>query len=541
MQMEGVAFPEALRMLADRAGIAHDQSDSRQARGASDEKRTLLAAMEWATRRFHQCLQNAAEAEPARQYLVQRGITAESVELFQLGFAPDRWDWLIGEARGTSFTPAQLERIGLLARRTGGPGHYDRFRGRVLFPIFDLQGRAVGIGGRVLPGSSDQNTAKYINSPETPLFTKSKLLYGLHAAREPIRKSNTALVMEGYTDCIVAHQCGYSNAVAVLGTALGAEHIQLLRRFADRLRIVSVLDGDLAGRKRANEILQLFVAAGADLRVLTLPDELDPCEFLLERGGEAFGELIDVARDALDHAFHSQTEGIDLRRDVHAAAEALEQLVATIARAPRLGAHTETEDRLRQEKFLQRLAFEFQVPEEQLRERLVELRRKSSARPASSRAAPAPPERLTLDPFEQELFALVLQAGDVATRIFDAVTADDMSSAAAKMLYDKCLQLHASREIPDFNRLLLEFDDLQVKTLLVELDARAQALGSAEIDVRFTDLLTGFDRRRQQRGRQAQTAALKTQQLQEDEALSILLQIQQQERNRQGISGPTEG
>jgi hypothetical protein len=148
---------------------------------------------------------------------------------------------------------------------------------------------------------------------------------------------------------------------------------------------------------------------------------------------------------------------------------------------------------------------------------------------------------LTLDSFEQELFGLVLQSAQVATRVFDAVTSDDLPSAAAKLLYGKCLQLHASGQSPDFDRLLLEFDDLQVKTLLVELDARAQALGSAEIDVRLTDLLAGFDRRRQQRGRQAQHAALRTNQLQEDEALSILLQIQQQERNRQGISGPTEG
>jgi DNA primase len=540
MQMEGVSFPEALRMLADRAGIAIDRTAPGQ--GGTDEKRNLYEAMQWAIGRYHRCLLDSAEAEPARRYLAERGIAAESLQQFQLGFAPERWDWLASEARGTSFTASQLERVGLLARRTGGPGHYDRFRGRVLFPIFDLQGRSVGIGGRILPTAPDQNTAKYINSPETPLFTKSKLLYGLNAARDAIRKSNTALIMEGYTDCIVAHQCGYSNAVAVLGTALGAEHIQLLRRFADRLRIVSVLDGDLAGRKRANEILQLFVAAGADLRVLTLPDELDPCEFLLERGGQAFGELIDAARDALDHAFHTQTDGIDLRRDLHAASEALEQLIATIARAPRLGAHTETEDRLRQEKFLQRLAFEFQLPEEQLRQRLVELRRKTSSRPAASVAKTSqPPARLQLDPYEQELFALVLQASHISQQVFDAVTHGDLTTPGAKTLYEKCLELHAHGQAADFQRLLLEFDDVQVKTLLVELDAQAQALGSAEIDSRLADVLASFRRRREQHTRRTHTAALKTNQLQEDEALRILLQIQQQERNRQGISGPTEG
>jgi DNA primase len=541
MQMEGVAFPEALRMLADRAGISLERAGGARS-GGSDEKRALYQAMEWATQRFHRCLREAPDAEPARQYLSKRGITAESLQQFQLGYAPEGWDWLLTQARGTSFTPSQLERIGLLARRQNGPGHYDRFRGRVLFPIFDLQHRAIGIGGRILPGSKDENAAKYINSPETPLFAKSKLLYGLNAAREAIRKSNTALVMEGYTDCIVAHQCGYANAVAVLGTALGADHIQLLRRFAERLRIVSVLDGDAAGRKRANEILQLFVAAGADLRVLTLPDELDPCDFLLERGGDAFGALVEQARDALDHAFHTQTEGIDLRRDIHAATESLEQLISTIARAPRLGAHTETEDRLRQEKFLQRLAFEFELPEEQLRERLAELRRKSGNVRTPSRAnSPSPLERLSLDPLERELFTLLLQFSSVCEQIATSVTADDLPSQAAKLLYEKCMHLHASGCNLDFDRLLLEFDDLQVKTLLVELDAQAQALGSAEIETRLADILNGFRRRRDAHALRSQTAALKTNQLEEDEALSILLRIQQQERNRQGISGPMEG
>jgi DNA primase len=276
--------------------------------------------------------------------------------------------------------------------------------------------------------------------------------------------------------------------------------------------------------------------------VLTLPDELDPCEFLLERGAEAFGALIENARDALDHAFHTQTDGIDLRRDVHAATEALEQLIATIARAPRLGAHTETEDRLRQEKFLQRLAFEFQLPEERLRERLVELRRKTASRPASTATKTnEPAERLLLDSYERELFSLLLQASGIGEQVFDAVTHDDLSSPGAKTLYSKCLELHAEDQVADFQRLLLEFDDVQVKTLLVELDAQAQALGSAEIDARLADVLAGFRRRRNERARHAQTAALKGNQLQEDEALSILLQIQEQERNRQGISGPTEG
>ncbi|MGD0900875.1 MAG: toprim domain-containing protein, partial [Thermoguttaceae bacterium] len=203
-----------------------------------------------------------------------------------------------------------------------------------------------------VPGSAQMGTvhffrqAKYVNSPETPLFTKSHLLYGLDLARDAVRKSRTALVMEGYTDVIVAHQYGFENAVAVLGTALGENHVRILKRFADR--IVLVLDGDEAGQKRANEVLQLFVAEQVDLHVLTLPDELDPCDFLHQRGAEAMAELLaNRAVDALDHAFQAATRGVDLDRDVHAASQALERLVGILAQAPRLRHDTTREDRLR--------------------------------------------------------------------------------------------------------------------------------------------------------------------------------------------------
>ncbi len=376
MQIEGVTFPEALNLLAERAGITLD----RPAGGAKAiDKRALYQAMEWAAERYHRLLLDSPQAATARQYLAERKILPESIARFRLGYAPDEWNWLGQTANGTSHSPTILEKIGALRSKSGG-GHYDWFRARLMFPIFDAQGRTVGAGGRVLPGAGTDKVAKYVNSPETPLYSKSNLLYGLHLAREAIRKTHTALVMEGYTDVIVAHQCGFENAVSVSGTALGSQQIRLLQRFADRLRIVLVLDGDAAGRRRTNEVLELFVAENADVRVLTLPDQLDPCEFLLSRGADAFTALIDEAPDALTHAERDLTAGIDLTRDVHQASEALEQLLRIVAKGPRLSANTTTDDRLREEKILQRLAFDFHMPEEQLRSRLSQLRRTASPR-----------------------------------------------------------------------------------------------------------------------------------------------------------------
>jgi DNA primase len=567
MQIEGVTFPEALALLAERAGISLEK----QARGGAGalDKRRLFQAMQWAAQRYHRLLLDDPQAAPARHYLAERGIAQASIERFQLGYAPDEWNWLGQAARGTTHSPPVLEKIGVLRVKTGG-GHYDWFRGRLMFPIFDPQGRAVGAGGRVLPsletgeietGGTDKATAekkataaKYVNSPETPLYSKSNLLYGLHLAREAIRKTHTALVMEGYTDVIVAHQCGFENAVAVSGTALGSQQIRLLQRFADRLRIVLVLDGDAAGRRRANEVLELFVAENADVRVLTLPDQLDPCEFLLSRGPESFAALVDQAPDALTHAERDLTAGIDLTRDVHQASEALEQLLRIVAKGPRLVGNNTTDDRLREEKILQRLAFDFRMPEEQLRSRMSQLRRPSTGGQrgsagsggASDAGRPGDPsqsrrKKIPLTSWERELLELVVAAPVILGRAAESVKPSQFQAPFAREIYGRALELAAAGVTPDFARLLLEFDDPEVKNLLVELDEQARLKPSAEFDVRLQDVLASFQHRAGAAEMQTDTARLKQQQLSDEEALALLLKIQQQAKNRQGISAPTDG
>ncbi len=384
MEMEKVGFPEALTMLADRANITLTprNSEGRGARGeggvvgSPDDKRTLYQAAAWAEQQFEKCLLSAPEGESARRYLDNRGVNDESIRRYHLGFSPDRWDWLIKQALKGGFSPAVLEKVGLLIRRDGGGGHYDRFRGRVIFSIRDVQGRPVAIGGRVLPENATANPAKYINSPETPLFSKSTMLYGLDLARDAIAKSTnkTAIVMEGYTDCIVARQYGFENVLAVLGTALGERHIRLLRRFADR--IVLVLDGDEAGQKRTGEVLSLFVAEQVDLRIVTLPNDLDPCDYLLKHGADEFRKQLDSPVDALEHAFRMATRGLDIAGMPHQAQAALDGLLQTIAKAPRLREGTTSEVRIRQWAMMARLARMFGINEDVLRGRLTELRDK---------------------------------------------------------------------------------------------------------------------------------------------------------------------
>jgi len=564
MQMESVAFPEALAMLADRAGIP-----LRPARpGAKDfdppdEKRLLYRAMAWAESEYHDCLVRERGAAVARKYLADRGVSDDSVRRFRLGFAPDEWDWLLKRGAEAGFSPAVLEKIGLAKRRERGAGCYDRFRGRVLFPVYDSQGRPVGVGGRILPELASDEAAKYINSPETPLYAKSKLLYGLSAARDTIRKTGVALVMEGYTDVIAAHQSGFTGAVAVCGTALTSQQIRLLGQSApaDRdARIVLVLDGDEAGRRRAAEVLELFLAENANLHVLTLPDEADPAEFLGEHGPEAFGRLVDASVDALTHAMQAATRGIDPGRDAHAAARALERLVETIAKAPRPAAR---EHHLRDQAFLSRVAAFFRVPEEQLRERMSQLRGKAVAASASAAHArgsldsAAPPatqapvslRAAELDPAERELMEIVVRHPECMAVLSEELLVDWIASTACRRVIERCLHWHHAGEPIDFARLLLEFDEREVKNLLVELDESGCRKGAVEYTARLRDVLAVFRGRDEERLARAHIAALhdKQQGLELEEQTALLQAIEQQAQARQqaktrpGISTPMEG
>ncbi len=369
MKMEGVEFPEAVEMLAEMAGIALPQTDRGAQGGAGEHKQELFRVMAWAEEQYHRCFLDMPEAQAARKYILGRGLSRDSVVRFRLGYSPPQADWLLRRARRDGIDPQALVKVGILLQSTGREW-FDRFRGRVLFAIHDPQGRSVGLGGRLLPDGATSSPAKYINSPDTPLFSKSRLLYGLDLAKEAIRKTGTALIMEGYTDVIAAHQFGFTNAVAVLGTALGDSHLRLLQRYAER--VVLVLDGDAAGRRRAAQVLELFVARQFDMRVLTLPDNLDPCDFLCERGAEAFAEALERhATDALDHAVAEATRDLDLERDVAGATRAAENVLAIIAKAPLRVGETSAQQQVREWKIVARLAAMTRIHEDLLRRRLA--------------------------------------------------------------------------------------------------------------------------------------------------------------------------
>ncbi|HEY2838463.1 MAG TPA: DNA primase, partial [Pirellulales bacterium] len=545
MKIEGISFPEALKMLAEKAGVTLEHSGRP---GATDEKKLQLQAMAWAEEQYHQYLLKSPDAEGARAYLAKRGVSTESVLRFHLGYAPDQWEWIAQQASGTRYNVQTLEAIDVVARRPNGPGYYDRFKGRVLFPIRDTQGRPVALGGRILPGSGEERGAKYLNSRETAIFSKSSLLYGLDQAREAITKQRTAVVMEGYTDCLIAQQSGIATAVAALGVAFGERHMQLLRRYADR--VVLVLDGDEAGRNRTNQLLELFIAQPVDLRILTLPDQLDPCDFLLSRGAEAFEQLLAGATDALEHKFRLATSKLTAESGVHESNRALEEVLSTLARAARPHGDGAAAAQLKEDQVLNRLAMKFGLAEERIRARLVSLRRSTSAsrerggRAPAARQSDAPQTNLqapiAIDSWERELLELVLQSPDCLEKMREDFSPEQLSSPQAHAILSKCFEW-TGENVALFDRLLTEFDEPAMKSLLVDLDERGRAKGTADITARLAEVVASLERRRHEAEQRRQTTQLNEQSLDELSQLEILKKIIAGERSRQGISVPTDG
>ncbi len=296
MMYEQLDFMGAVRLLAEKAGVPL-QFDA--GAGPSGDRDLLFAIHEKVAARYRRYLLKSPDAQVARDYLEQRQLTGDTAEAFMIGYAPDAWDSVIQWGRSERIPVEKLELAGLVVRKTedgGANPYYDRFRARVMFPIRNEQGRIIGFSGRTLV--KDHKGAKYVNSPETPLFHKSRVLYALDRARRDIVERHEAIVCEGQIDVIRCHQAGFTTAVAAQGTAFTEDHARILRRYADG--VVLVFDSDDAGRNAAIKTSGVFLQAGMAVRVAVLPAGEDPDSLILKHGAAAFQKALDEAVSALD-------------------------------------------------------------------------------------------------------------------------------------------------------------------------------------------------------------------------------------------------
>jgi len=421
-----------------------------------------------------------------------------------------------------------------------------------MFSIRDVRSRAIGFGGRMLPGVSAENDAKYLNSPETPLFSKSNQLYALDLARDGIAREKNIVVMEGYTDVIMAHQHGVNHAVAVLGTALGERHVPLVRRFTDSITLV--LDGDEAGQKRTmqilDELLALFVAQEVDLQILTLPQGTDPCDVIATQGSDNFRKLLSTSLDALEHKIQAVTNGLASAPGTHQTSQAVEEILGTLARAFSASSSASSASLVREQQVMSRLSRQFGIGEDVLRTRLASRRRDQASRnrpPTYQQSVEAqnvqvrPAERPSLTAWEKELVELILHHPEVLPGLASRLPVTQIENAFCCKLYQQALDMIEADQEVSYDRFMLSTNDEAEKNLLVECEELGHQKQESDTEQRVSDLLMQVEKRELETDQSKKIATFHSKALppkQEDEELNKLFDDL---KRRQAGSSPTDG
>jgi DNA primase len=357
-RLEGLSFPESVRLLAERVGVVLPEEDAPGEEASENE--TIYHALRFAARFFHHALASD-EAKEARAILKQRGISPESIKTFGLGYAPDAWDGLLTEAEKAPIDAEVLEKAGLVIPRKDASGHYDRYRHRLIFPIFSHVGKVLGFGGRII---REDDEPKYINSPETSVYSKSRVLYGLYHAKNAIRSQEEAILVEGYTDVISLYQAGVKHVVASSGTALTIEQVAALARYAKT--IVLLYDADKAGLRAALRGIDLILKSGLIPYAVRLPDGDDPDSYVRTHGGPAFeAYLRDHRQHFVDFVYQNARAAgsMDTPEGLAAVQRTIVQSVALIP------------DDLIRESYLRTASAVLDIPDVQLRPVLEAARR----------------------------------------------------------------------------------------------------------------------------------------------------------------------
>lgn len=370
-EIDSLSFPEAIRLLADRVGVSVPESSETSEEGSETD--SIYHALRYATSHFFENLKNSDDAKKARRYLSARGVTTEAVKNFGIGYALDAWDDLLKASARSQLKPEHLELAGLIISRKEKEGHYDRYRNRIVFPIVSHVGKVIGFGGRVI---DEKDEPKYINSPETLVYNKSKVLYGLFQARQEIRGREETLLVEGYTDVVALHQEGFKNSVATCGTALTEDQIRLLGRYAKR--IVLLYDADVAGARAAVRSIDLILGQGLVAYAIALPDGHDPDSYIKKFGPEAFEAYLTEHRENFVHFILSRSRMAGRMETPEGQAEVQRAIIRSISRIP---------DPLIRESYLKLASDALDIPDMQLRDVLKEVskgRRRSSRKRATN-------------------------------------------------------------------------------------------------------------------------------------------------------------
>lgn len=441
MDIEGASFPEAVKTVADKSGLAVPVVEDDRAREYEERDRLrneLLQLNQWAVEFFEKSLTETAEGRRGLAYLEQRGVQEATRRFFKLGYAPNSWDSLAGYLRSQGASLAQIERSGLVSLKEQG-GFYDRFRGRLMFPICDAQNRVVAFGGRIL----GEGEPKYLNSPETALYTKGQHLFGLNYAREAIRQRGYAILVEGYLDFLIPFQAGIRNLVASLGTALTEQQVKLLGRYAQK--IIVNFDPDAAGVNATKRSLELLLGQGFKVNVLTLPDNLDPDEFIRDRGADGYQNLLKTSQSFLDYIVeqavktHDQSRPAGKIETVNAILPYLKLVKDKIERAEHF------------ERIADRLKIESKLLREEFNKAALDQQEKVSPR--------ALRETIAIKPAEQKLLEVLLNYAALRGRLLQQLREEDFAGLRTERLFRLIFEFEQNHVELDYANLTRVLDD----------------------------------------------------------------------------------
>jgi DNA primase len=457
-EFESVDFPEAVRRLAERARIPLEYEKGQGEQQSRHLKEKLLQVHEQITQRWQSALANEAAGQIARDYLARRGVPAEAVKLFRLGYAPEAWDDTVNWAKSKGYELGLVETAGLILKKEGGDSYYDRFRGRLMFPICDEQSRVIGFSGRILTG--DEKTAKYVNSPETPIFTKSKVFFGLDKSKRALLEAECAIICEGQLDLIACFMAGVHNVIAPQGTAFTADHARILKRYVPE--VVLCFDSDEAGQNAAVRALDHLLAAGLAVRVAVMPAPHDPDSLIKASGGEAFKQLIAQAEGFFDFYLNRLCAANDVTTDKGQLA---------VLRGMADAVH-KTQNVVLIDKYAQKTALRLGVAPDAVR---AEFKKLSPKRGGPPEETPPPEESAPRQPLGTQEFCLLkllLETDEHVPWVAEHLDLNWLSGPLVQEIVSRRLKLHQSGQWQGLGPFLSSFEDAASQEIITEILTR---------------------------------------------------------------------
>ena len=461
MRASQLSFPEAVKALAKKYDVTLPVRELTEEEKRRKSLRAKLFDMnEAAAEYYHQILVSRKEGDEGRRYLARRGISEETIREHRLGFAPNAWDSLVLFFQSKGIPLSGAETVGLIIPRKEGsgsggrPGYFDRFRRRVIFPIINEGGRVQGFGGRIVveeTGDSGVPSPKYMNSPETPIYSKGQSLYGLNAAKGYIREKSAALIVEGYMDLLSLYQAGFRNVVASLGTALTSAQLNLLGRYTRE--VLLVFDADESGQKATQRSLDLFLQEGISARVVSLPAGFDPDSYVRQEEGGKFDQVLSAALPLVEYMFQQAL----LRHDAHTVEGRVRVVRELIPALKRL------QDPLERNLYIERIALRLDLKESQIRDQL----RGKETPPGEDGKVPQPAHR---GPgHERVLLQIMLMNPSAIPRVEEVMGRDGFSDLRHQKLARKLMDLWETGEEFDIQGVLSGAEEGDLRDLISEL------------------------------------------------------------------------